>query len=99
MKPYHKIDFTKYGPSSLATINNNNSNISISLPREDAYTCLQNLFISVEFEVRKNDDTRLNDGDEIILVNSGPVAFFSEAKLTTSSGKHLEKLTIYTQFV
>ena len=37
-KPIRKIDFIKYSPSSLATINNNNiSNISISLPREDVY--------------------------------------------------------------
>ena len=35
-KPIHKIDFIKYSPSSLATVNNANSNISISLPREDA---------------------------------------------------------------
>ena len=53
MKSIHEIDFIKYSPSSLATINNNNSNISISLPREDAYIYLQNSFISVEFEVLK----------------------------------------------
>ena len=46
-KPIHKIDFIKYNPSSLATINNTNSNVSISLPREDAYICLQNCFIQV----------------------------------------------------
>ena len=91
-KPIHKIDFIKYSPSSLATINNNNSNISISLPREDAYICLQHSFIGVELELLKNDDTRYNDGDEISLVNFGPVALFSEAKLTTSSGNHLEKV-------
>ena len=91
-KPTHKIDFIKYSPCSLATINNNNSNISISLPREVAYICLQNSYISVEFEVLKNDDTRYNDGDEISLVNFGPVALFSGAKLTTSKGKHLEKV-------
>ena len=91
-KPFHKIDFIKYSPSSLATINNNNSNISIIFPREDAYICLQNSYISLEFEVLKNDDTRYADGDQISLVNFGPVALFSEAKLTTSSGKHLEKL-------
>ena len=28
------------------------------------------------------------------MVNFGPVALFSEAKLTTSSGKHLEKVDI-----
>ena len=91
-KPIHKIDLIKYSPSSLATINNNNSNISIIFPREDAYICLQNSYISLEFEVLKNDDTRYADGDQISLVNFGPVALFSEAKLTTSSGKHLEKV-------
>ena len=91
-EPIHKIDFIEYSPSSLATINNNNSNISISLPREDAYICLQNSYISIEFEVLKNDDTRYADGDRISLVNFGPVALFSEAKLTTNSGKHLEKV-------
>ena len=91
-KPDHKIDFIKYSPSSLATINNNISNISVSLPREDAYICLQNSYISVEFEVLKIDDTRFNYGNEISLVNFGPVALFSDAKLTTSSGKHLEKV-------
>ena len=91
-KPIHKIDFIKYSPNSLATINNNNSNISIIFPREDAYICLQNSYISLEFEVLKNDDTRYADGDQINLVNFGPVALFSEAKLTTSSGKHLEKV-------
>ena len=91
-KSIHKIDFIRYSPSSLATINNANSNTTICLPREDAYICLQNSFISLEFEVLKNDNTRYADGDEISLVNFGPVVLFSEAKLTTSSGKHLEKV-------
>ena len=52
----------------------------------------QNSFISLEFEVLKNNDTRFADGDEIGLVNFGPISLFSEAKLTTSSGKHLEKV-------
>ena len=89
-KPIHKIDFIKYSPNSLAKINNANSNITISLPREDAYICLQLCYISLEFQVIKNDNTRYADGDEISLVNFGPVALFSEAKLTTTSGKHLE---------
>ena len=91
-KPIHKIDIIKYSPSSLATINNTNSNTTISFPREDAYICLQNSFISLEFEVLKNNNTRYADGDEIGLVNFGPISLFSEAKLTTSSGKHLEKV-------
>ena len=46
--PIHKIDFIEYSPSTLATINNNNSNISIIFPREDAYICLQTSFINLE---------------------------------------------------
>ena len=91
-KPIQKTDFIKYSPINLATINNNNSNISIIFPREDAYICLQNSYILLEFEVFKNDDTRYADGDQISLVNFGPVVLFSEVKLTTSSGKHLEKV-------
>ena len=91
-KPIHKINFIKYNPSSLATINNTNSNTTISFPREDAYICLQNSYLSLEFEVLKNNNTRYADGDEISLVNFGPISLFSEAKLTTSSGKHLEKV-------
>ena len=91
-KPIHKIDFIRYSPNSMETLNNNNSNISISLPREDAYICLQNTYTSVDFEVLKQDETRYADGDQISLTNFGPVALFSEAKMTTSSGRHLEKV-------
>ena len=91
-KPIHKIDLIEYSPDSFATINNNNSNISISLPREDANICLQNSYKSLDFEGLKNNDTRYADGDKINLVNFGPAALFSEAELTTSSGKHLEKV-------
>ena len=49
--------------------------------------------ISVEFcVVRDADDTIYADGDEKALVNCGPIAVFSEAKLTTSSEKRLEKV-------
>ena len=62
------------------------------MPREDAYICLQLPYISVEFEVLKNDNTLYVDNDQISLVNFGPIALSSGAKLTTSSGKHLEKV-------
>ena len=91
-KSIHKINFINYSPNCLATISKNNSNIPISLLKEDAYICSQNSYISVEFEVVKNDDTRYLDNDRIALGNFGPVALLSGAKLTTSSGKHLEKV-------
>ena len=96
-KPIQKSDISKYSPISLATINENNPNFSISLPREDAYISLQNSYLSVDFEVLRQDDTRYANGDQISLINFGPVALFSEAKLTTSSRNHLEKLINYTR--
>ena len=97
-RPVHKSDFMKYSPNTLSTNNNNiNSNISISLPREDAYICLQNSLISLDFEVVKDDDPSYVDNDQKALFNFAPVALFSDAKLTTSSGKHLEKWIIYTR--
>ena len=91
-KPIQKIDFIKYSPNSLATINNVNSKISISFPREDAHFCLQKSYISVDSEVLKNNDTRYAGGDEKALVNFRPFALFIEAKVTTSLGKHSEKV-------
>ena len=91
-KPIHKKKFVNYQPSSLATVNNDNSIIKISFPRENSYICLQNSYSALEFEVLKNDDTSYADNDPVALVNFGPIALFREAKLTTSSGKHLEKV-------
>ena len=58
--------------------------------------CLRDSYLVVEFEVLKRDGTRYADGDEIALTNFGQVALFSEAKLTTHSGKHLKVLRIFT---
>ena len=72
--PIHKIDFIKYSPSSLATINNTNSNVSILFPGE-AYICLQNSYNSIEFQVFKQDNTQYVRQNQISLVNIGPIAF------------------------
>ena len=42
---------------------------------------------------KKNDDSRYANGNDIRLVNLGPVALFNNFKLTTSSGKHLEDIS------
>ena len=45
----------------------------------------------MNFEViKKADDSRYGDGNDIKLVNLGAIALFSNFKLTTSNGKHLE---------
>ena len=88
----YKSDFYRYIPSSLTTVNNNNSNITINIPREDSYISLQNSYILINFEVTRVDDTKYVDGNEISLVNLGPVALFSEGKLTTHIQENFLKI-------
>ena len=40
--------------------------------------------------VKKADDSRYGNGNDIKLVNLGPIELFGNFKITTSSGKHLE---------
>ncbi len=88
-----KKDFRNYEPPSLATINTTNSIISIDIPREDSYISLHDSYLKIELQVVKNaDDTLYADGNGICLVNLGPIALFSQATLTTSSGKMIESV-------
>ena len=43
--------------------------------------------------VKKADFSRYANGNDIRLVNLGPIAFFSNSILTTSSGKHLDVIS------
>ena len=53
-----------------------------------------NSYLDLNFEViKKVDNSRYGIGNDIRLVNLGPVALFSNCKLTTSSGKHLEDIS------
>ena len=69
-----KVIFQKYSRNSLATINNNILITFVSLPREDAYNCLQNSYISLEFGALEQDSTRYLSNDRIRLVNFEPNA-------------------------
>ena len=52
-----------------------------------------NSYLDLNFEVvQKADDSRYGNGNDIRLVNLGPIALFSNFKLTTSSGKHLQDI-------
>ena len=89
-----KCDYIKYSPSEISTINTPNSQIYINIPREDSAISLLNSYLEVDFDVLKaatND--RYVDGDDIRLIILGPIALFSNYKLTTSSGKHLEDIS------
>ena len=89
-----KGDYIRYSPAETSTINTPNSQIYINIPREDSVISLLNSYLDLNFEViKKNDFSRYANCNDIRLANLGPVALFSNFKLTTSSGKHLEGIS------
>ena len=94
-----KCDCIGYSPAETSTINTPNSQIYINIPREDSATFLLNSYLDLNFEViKKADNSRYGNNDDIRLVNLGPIALFSNFKLTTSSGKHIEDIS-HSHFV
>ena len=89
-----KCDYIRYSPAETSTISTPNSQIYINIPREDSVISLLNSYLDLNFEViKKADNSRYGNGNDIKLVNLGPIALFSNFKLTTSSGKHLEDIS------
>ena len=88
-----KCDYFRYSPSEISTINTANSQVSINIPREDSVIALLNSSLELNFDVlHAVTNNRFVDGNNIRLVNLGPIALFSNYKLTTSSKKHLENI-------
>ena len=89
-----KCDFIRYSPAKTSTINTPKSQIFINIPREDSLISLLNSYLDLNFEViKKADNSRYGNGNDIKLVYLGQIALFSNFKLTTSSGKHLEDIS------
>ena len=89
-----KCDYIRYIPAETSTTNTPNSQISINIPREDSVISLLNSYLDLGFEVIKSaDNSRYGNGNDLRLVNLGPIALFSNFKLTTISGKHLEDIS------
>ena len=85
-----KRDYIRYSPAEISTINTANFQIYINIPREDSVISLLNSYLELNFDVLHD---RYVDANDIRLVNLGPIALFSNYKLTTSSGKHLEEIS------
>ena len=88
-----KCDYIRYSPSEICTIKTANSQVYINIPREDSVISLLNSYLELNFDVlHAATNNRYVDNNDIRLVNLGPIALFSNYKLTTSSGKHLENI-------
>ena len=88
-----KCDYIRYSPSEISTINTANSQVYINIAREDSVISLLNSYLELKFDVlHAATNNRYIDGNDIKLVNLGPIALFINYKLTTSSGKNLENI-------
>ena len=88
-----KSDYIRYSPSEISTINTANSQIYINIPREDSVISLLNSYLELNFDVlQAATNNRYADGNDIRLVNLGPIGLFSNYRLSISSGKHLENI-------
>ena len=89
-----KCDYIRYSPSEISTISTPNSQIYINIFREDSVFSLLNSYLEFNFDVlRADNDNRYTNDNIIRLINLGPIGLFSNYKLTTSSGNHLEEIS------
>ena len=88
-----KCDYILYSPSEIFTINTPNSQIYINIPGGDSVNSFLGSLLRANFDVlHAATNTRYVDGDDIRLVNEGPIAFFINFKLQSISGKHIEEI-------
>ena len=86
-----KCEYIRYSPSEISTINTANSQVFFNIPREDSVISLLNSYLELNFDVlHAATINRYVDGNDIRLVNQGSIGLFSNYKLSTSPGKHLE---------
>ena len=89
-----KCDYIRCSPAEICTINIPKSQIYINIPREDSVISFLKNYLDINFEViEKADDSRYGNGNDMRLVNLRPIALFSNFKLTTRTGKHLEDIS------
>ena len=75
-------------------MNTPNSQIQINIPTEGSVISLLNGYLDLNLEViKKADNSSYANGNDIRLINLGPILLFSIFKLTSSSGKHLEDIS------
>ena len=87
-------DYIRYSPAETSTKNTLYRQRYINIRREDSVIRLLKSYLEINFEVTKiADNSRYESGNDIRLVNVGPIALFSNFIFTISTGKHLEDIS------
>ena len=88
-----KCDYNRYSPAETSTINTPNIQIYINIPREDSVLSLLYSYLDLNFEViKKTDNSKYGIGNVTRLAILVLIVLFSDFKLKTSSGNHLEDI-------
>ena len=89
-----KCEYIRYSPSEISTNNTPNSQIYINIPRRDCVISLLGSLLRMNFHVlhAATNNRYILDGDDIRLVNEGSIALFSNFRLQSSTGKHIEEI-------
>ena len=89
-----KPEYIRYSPAEKTTNNTPNNQIYINISRQESVISLLNSYLELNFEfIKKADKSRYATGDDIRLVNLGPLVLFFKFKITSSSGKHPEDIS------
>ena len=84
----------RYSPSETSTKTTPTRQIYIKIPRKGSFISLLNSFFELKIEaIKKADNSRYGNRIDMRLVNLGPIALFTNFKLTTSPGKHLRDIS------
>ena len=87
-----KCKYIKYSTSKISTINTANSQLYITMRREDSILSLLNSYLDFIFDaLQAATGNRYAVNNNIRLIKSEPIALFSNYNLTTSSGKTLRR--------
>ena len=88
-----KCDYIRYSPSEISTIITPNSQVYNNIPSGGSVNSLLGSLLRLNFDVlHAATNNRCTEGDDIRLANEGPIALFSNYKLQSSSGKHIEEI-------
>ena len=72
-----KCEYIRYSPCEISTINTPNCQIYINIPRGDSVNGLKRSLLRLNADVlHAATNNRYIDGDDIRLVNEGPIALF-----------------------
>ena len=90
-----KCEYFRYSPAETSTTNTPNGQFYINIRKKDSVISFLNSYLDSNSEdIKKADNSRYANGNNIRLINLGPIASFSKYILTTGSGKHVEDISL-----